>query len=687
VISNIGLISYSLSGIGYLALAILLLISWRGRIEGGMLLVAVLIQFVWSGLIAVNALTGYFSSDNIFIFEIVKNFAWTIFMLRLLNTGSDQKILRSLKYIFYLLIITTLFIVLFKQNIIIKIKQEYDVHLLKFVLLSFSIFGLVLVEQIYRNVKPEKRWAIKFLCIGLAALFAYDLYLYSDASLFENVDQVLWDARGIINLLSIPLIAISAKRNSSWSFDIFVSRHVVFYTTGVIAVGTYLILMSVAGYYLKIYGGTWGGFVQTIFLVGTILILFIVMSSGATRAKLRVFLSKHFYKNKYDYRDEWLRLIHNISDYKSAKYFKGHIIQTVACILQCRGGVLFLKEDEWFRCVSAWNCNEFEQKLSYSSVLVRFLNKCEWIIDIKEYKSKPAKYDGLTLPDWILDIPSVWLIIPLKHQYEVNGFFILLESEVNQHTNWEDRDLLKAAGRQISSYLALIQTSEALNQAEQFAAFNRLSAYVVHDLKNSVSQLELIIQNAKEHKNNPDFINDSFLTVGNVVTRMQKMLSQLKKMRFTESDTRIVNVKDALMKVVASRAAQIPVPELVAKNGDLSIYVEYERFINTMEHLVQNAQEATAEDGFVNIEITSEDDFVVIKVEDNGSGMSQFFIKERLFRPFDTTKGNAGMGIGVFEAKEFVSLNGGMITVNSAVDAGTVFEIKLPLHNEYNSDE
>jgi len=682
LISNIGIISYSISGVGYLALAILLLISWRGRIEGGMLLAAVVVQFLWSGLLATNSLTGIFSTYNIFTFEIIKIFFWTIFMLKLLNTGSDQKILPYMKYIFYTLIVAAIFIVLFKKNIIIKIEQEYDIHLLKFALLTFSIFGLVLVEQIYRNIQPEKKWAIKFLCIGLAALFAYDLYLYSDASLFEDIDTNLWDARGIINALSIPLIAISAKRNSKWSFDIFVSRHVVFYSTGVIAVGVYLILMSLSGYYLKIYGGSWGGFVQIVFLVGTMLILFVVMSSGTTRAKLRVFLSKHFYKNKYDYRDEWLRLIHNISDYKTTSFFKGHIIQTVACILQCRGGLLFLKESNGFHCASSWNCQDIDQNLTSSSSLVKFLNKHEWIIDVNEYRINQAKYDSLILPEWILDIPSVWLVIPLKHQYEINGFFILLESGINKHTNWEDRDLLKAAGRQISSYLAFIQTAEALNQAEQFAAFNRLSAYVVHDLKNSVSQLELIIQNAKEHKDNPDFITDSFLTVGNVVTRMQKMLNQLRKMRFTESETRKVNLKDALLKVVASRSAQNPVPELKTQNENLFVYVESERFINTMEHLVQNAQEATSEDGFVTIELTTNDDFAVIKVEDNGSGMTQYFIKERLFRPFDTTKGNAGMGIGVFEVKEFVNLNGGMIAVSSEIDAGTVFKIKLPLHNE-----
>lgn len=687
MLANIGLLSYSASGVGYFVLAVLLLVSWRGRIVGGILLAAVLTQIVWSGLVAFNAQTVYFSPHTIFVFEVVKFFAWTMFMLRLLNTGRIQRIPRYVCYAYYLLTALSIYIALFLQDFIMSVLHEYDMHLLVLILLVFSIMGLVLIEQIYRNLQPEKRWAIKFLCIGLGALFAYDLYLYSDALLFDKIDQTLWDARGIINLLSIPLIAISAKRNPKWSFDIFVSRHVVFYFTGVLAVSLYLILMFIAAYYLKIYGDTLGAFTQTVFLVGVVLVLFVVMSSGATRSKLRVFLSKHFYKNKYDYRDEWLRLINNISDYKSARYFKDNIIQTVACILQNRGGVLYLKEAGFYQCVSSWNCPAFEQKITLSSSLVKFMNKYEWIIDIKEYKAKQDRRSDLILPEWILNIPSAWLIVPLKHHYEVIGFFILLESGVNQHTNWEDRDLLKAVGRQVSSYLAFIQASEALTQAEQFAAFNRLSAYVVHDLKNSVSQLELIVKNAEEHQNNPDFISDSFLTVSNVVSRMQKMLSQLKKMRFAETDTRMVNVKEILSTVVANRSTQLPKPELHAEDKRLHVYVEPERFINIMEHLVQNAQEATDEDGNINIALTSNDDTVVIKVEDNGCGMTPDFIRERLFRPFDTTKGNAGMGIGVFEVKEFVKSIDGVITVESDVGVGTVFELKLPIRYENNFNE
>jgi len=679
LLTNVGFLGYLASSAGFFILAILLVISWRGRAEGGMLLAAVLIQTTWSGLLSYNSYAISFSSSALFLFEVIRSFFWLYFVLSILNAGTSRVISNYAYIALYLLTSTAVLLALFGNALVENIASEYNLHLLALILLIYAIIGFVLIEQLYRNVQPEKRWAIKFLCIGLGALFAYDLYIYANALLFDQVDQSLWDARGVVNTLIIPLIAISAKRNPNWSFDIFVSRHVVFYSTGIMAVGFYLVLMSFGGYYIKIYGGTWGAVAQTIFFVGAVIVLFVVLSSGKTRAKLKIFISKHFYKNKYDYREEWLRLIHNISEYKSATYFKDQIIQTVAGIVQSHGGALFLECTDGFRCESSWNCPQLEHEVPFQSSLVKFIHKFEWIIDIKEYKSNKEHYANLDIPDWILGMQSAWLIVPLKHNYKIIGFFLLLESNINQYLNWEDRDLLKAVGRQVSSYLAFIQTSEALSQAEQFDAFNRLSAYVVHDLKNQLSQLELVVKNAEQYKNNPDFIADAFLTVSNVVSKMQKMLGQLKKMHLTRSDARLVDLEKILDDVIKRRSAQIPKPKLSVIDKGLQIYIEVERLENALEHLIQNAQEAVEKSGTVEIQLSESDGYAIITVKDDGVGMTQSFIKQHLFKPFYTTKGNAGMGIGVYEVKEFVHAYNGVLNVESAPGQGSVFTIKLPI--------
>ncbi len=404
-----------------------------------------------------------------------------------------------------------------------------------------------------------------------------------------------------------------------------------------------------------------------------------MLSSGTTRGKIKVFLAKHFYKNKYDYREEWLRLIHHISEYKSPKYFKEQVIQSLTGILQSQGGGLFTLEGDYYHCETVWNMNFVEGSIHCSDPFIKFLIRYEWIIDIKEYKARPDLYKGLVLPEMLAKLPSGWLIVPLKHNYSLMGFILLSESPINESINWEDRDLLKAIARQISSYLALTKISEELNEAQQFNTFNRLSAYVVHDLKNLVSQLELIVKNATKYSDNPDFVADAMLTVDNVVNRMQKLLSQLKKTQFIASESRNVFVNEVIVNVMQRCKDKKPDVAFVNKADYVSVFVDPERFEHILEHLVDNAQEATPDEGSITIELDVEDDFVVVQIEDTGRGMDLDFIKQRLFKPFDTTKGNAGMGIGVFEAKEFIKYHHGVLDVRSEVGVGTVFTIKLPI--------
>src|SRR5690606_11465475 len=109
--------------------------------------------------------------------------------------------------------------------------------------------------QIYRNARESQRNDLKHIGLGLAALFTYDLVLYSHATLFGGVNELLWSVRGIVASFCVPLIAVSAQRNPNWSVGIFVSRQVVFHTATLIGAGIYLLVMAGIGYYIRLFGG------------------------------------------------------------------------------------------------------------------------------------------------------------------------------------------------------------------------------------------------------------------------------------------------------------------------------------------------------------------------------------------------------------------------------------------------
>jgi putative PEP-CTERM system histidine kinase len=259
------------------------------------------------------------------------------------------------------------------------------------------------------------------------------------------------------------------------------------------------------------------------------------------------------------------------------------------------------------------------------------------------------------------------------------AFIVLLRSPSRGTLNWEDSDLLKTVGRQAASYLVLWQATDALAESRQFEAFNRLSAYIVHDLKNLVAQLDLVVDNARRHLNKPGFVKDAMKTVGSASAKMNRLLGQLRKGRAERGVASSVNLGTVLSEVVAARSTSSPQPLLEACSQELRISADRDRLSAVIEHLIQNAQEATPPDGGVRVRMSGNGDWALVEIEDDGCGMDAGFIADRLFKPFDTTKGNAGMGVGVYESREFVHGLGGEITVESAPRRGTLFRVKLPV--------
>jgi putative PEP-CTERM system histidine kinase len=238
-------------------------------------------------------------------------------------------------------------------------------------------------------------------------------------------------------------------------------------------------------------------------------------------------------------------------------------------------------------------------------------------------------------------------------------------------------DLLKIAGNQAASYLAQYEAANALMVARQFESFNRMSTFVVHDLKNLVSQLSLLMSNAERHKHNPEFQQDMIETVDFSVQKMKLLLQKLSRSVAPEH-AGALSIERLLKQAVALKAAFEPKPVLTVAEPGLTVLADWERLERVVGHLIQNAIEATAKDGRVEIELARAGEAVVIRITDNGEGMSEEFIRERLFKPFESTK-SAGMGIGVFESQEYIQELGGVLEVTSVPAQGSTFTIMLPL--------
>ncbi len=553
-----------------------------------------------------------------------------------------------------------------------------DLRLLAHV--SFAIIGLVLVEQLYRSVNKEQRWAIKYLCLSLAAIFAFDFIIYSKSLLFGQIDFMLWNSRGLISALCAPLLAISFSRLQDNQEQVTVSRTIVVHTTVLFGAGLYMILMSLAGYYIKNFGGSWGAIVQTFFIFLAVILLLILFASGTIRAYIKVYFNKHFFQHQYDYREEWIKLSREIATLHSLEGLSQFIIKTLADFVGSSGGGLWSTNDQGVFYLAENYSLGFDSDTIFNAddEFINFLNETQWVIDFCEFKNNPEMYDKVDLSPW-LTYKNVWLIVPLLQQNKVVAFVVLTQPLVMRQLNYEDHDLLRTVGMQLSNALALSKVTDDLSRARQFEAYSRFSAFLVHDIKNLVAQVSMIVKNAETHKRNPEFIDDAIDTLENVVNKMERLLAQLKKGEVKAITISAVNLVSIISDVVLQQAGNLPTVTINCALNECLVYADKGRLIAILGHLVQNSQDATQDNGNITISLICLDSFALIELSDTGCGMEHTFISERLFKPFDTTKGNAGMGIGVYEAREYIVSQGGGISVTSELGVGTIFSIRYPL--------
>lgn len=679
--SAFGAISYGAAAGAFLLLTMLLVTSWQGRAQGARLIVATAMTSIWAAGLAWQAWDRSIPLVWIYTLEILRDGAW-LFALTGLAHGVLPRFLAVGSQLLWIgLLLAGWALAIMQARILV---DEGPGVLLAPSGLFVALAVLVALEQIYRNANATGRYGFKFLAAGLGGVFAYDLFLYSQAELLKTISEDLWLARGLVNAMLVPLIAIAARRNPHWSLDVFVSRQVVTFTTAVMAVGVYLLFMAVGGYFVRQVGGSWGAAANALFFTGALAVLAVIVLSGTVRRRLRVFVSKHFYRNKYDYRIEWLRFVETLSS-SSENDIRRTSLQAIAQIFDSPGAVMYVVNDSarGFVPVAAWpmrleNLPDLEA-LSNDQEMVRFVADNHWVVDLREYSETPEVYQNIDVPQWLRRVPKLRVVSPLLEPLGLTGFVLLYEPPPPFELTFEDRDLLKTVGRHVATIVAQHEADRRLAESRQFEAYHRLTAFMMHDLKNAVAQLQLVVRNAEKHKHKPEFVDDAIGTIANAVERITRLIEQLRESgrRSVADEVDMLGlVRDSLARCADRR----PVPTLAeAAESNVRVRADHYRLSAVLEHILRNAQDATGADGEIAVTVATGDGRVRIEVADTGCGMSPDFVRERLFRPFDSTKGSRGMGIGAYQVREYVRSLGGEVEVQSSPGSGTRFRINLPI--------
>jgi putative PEP-CTERM system histidine kinase len=683
-ITAITLSSYGIAGAAYAAFALFLFRKEKlPGVETGpkpwAIRVAALLSVLWSGLVLAYTLwPATLLHPLIQIADILRYGAWYFFMLGILRVDRPSARAPFLASAAFALGVLLVIGIALQGLAATDVGGDMVLQATLLHALILVVVALFLLEQMFRNTSADSRWNIKPLSLGLGAAFLFDFYIYSEALLFKRIDADAIAIRGFVHALVVPLLVLSSVRSHNWLSQLRLSQRMMVHTTSLMAAGGYLLLVAAVGYYVRYFGGDWGRALQLAAAFMALLILGVLVFSGSIRAKVRVWVGKHFFRYRYDYREEWLKFTRTLSGQDSPRSMGEQVIRGLADMVESPAGSLWLRDPvrNGYSQFSRWNMPTVEGLEAQGSDLCRFLLDRGWVVNLEEYRSTPARYEGLRLPDWLSRLENAWLVVPLAIGSELIGFVVLSRARTPVEVNWEVNDLLRTAASQAAGFLAQMLAAEALLEARKFESFNRMSAFVVHDLKNIVAQLSLMLKNAERHRDNPEFQADMLSTVEHAVEKMRQLMLQLREGATPPGVAYGVNLVKLFTRIEEAKRRSGRVVEVIGQ-APLVVRGDAERLERVFGHLVQNALDATPVEGRVWVKLAREAGSAQVEVGDTGHGMSPEFIRERLFKPFQTTK-QAGMGIGAYESFQYVRELGGDIQVESEVGVGTRITVKLP---------
>lgn len=675
MISDIG---YGLNSLAYLVLLLLLFTVRKPGLAKYLLILATATTLFWSTSM-VTVLFGPISLSWLLSVDALKQAAWLLFLAGCLqdNFKSFSEVIRRPATIFIMLPAVLAFVVPY--------FIWFDASWRYLILIVLALEVLILLEVLYRQADNDQ-WAYKPLVLYLGATHLFEFVTYANATMVNQVEVGYIAARGYIYFLLIPFLVVAIRRIRHWGVDIFISRDVVLHSSLLLVAGAYLFIMAVLGYAINYIGGSWGATVQVILVVMSLALLVTVFLSNSFRTKCKIFITKHFFANQFDYRVEWMKLTKTLShsmDEPNTVYENG--LKGILDAIKYDSGKLYKCSKSSFELLASMQplaASEHENDIL--TTLCNYSEKSAWLVDVNDYNIKPFNYKGLQLDREDLKEWGYQLYLPLFNDDKLWGFAVLSPGDKEQiHLNWEVRDYLTAITEQVSMFILHHEASKTVAENAQFAAFSRMSAFVVHDLKNVLAQVDLILANSQQHKHNPEFIDDTFETLEHTKARMGNMLKQLTEKNLDNAENHAAFLLSTItQEVIETRCmGMAPTPQLHC-TSETSVYVDREKISNVLYHLISNAQQATQDSGSVEVVIMldEQNQRQLIFIEDSGTGMEQAFIENRLFKPFDTTKGNAGMGIGAYDAKTYMESIGGKLTVQSELGKGSCFTLAFLLN-------
>jgi len=543
------------------------------------------------------------------------------------------------------------------------------------------------LERTFRASVGTMRWRIKYLMLGLAVLFGTKIYVTSQALLYSAIQIPLVTISAASALVACSLIAISLFRSRLSDVDIYPSHSVLRHSLTALLAGSYLLLVGILAKAVSVLGGNASLPIEALLVILGLVGTTMLVLSDRLRQKTRRFVSRHFRRPLYDYRKVWLTFTGRTTSLMHETDFCRAVAKLVAENFEVLSSTIWLVDQEKDKLAFAAST-----ALSESSAcnLANSLDNIHELIEVMRAHPHPVDID-LSHETWVEALkrcnPEYFhqgggrVCVPLVSGGEVIGLITLGDRVSGESFSTEDLDLLRCMGDQVAAGLRNIKLSQRLVQAKEMEAFQTMSAFFVHDLKNTASTLSLMLQNMSLHFKDPAFQEDAVRGLSKSVTHLNNLINELTVLRqgieFKPLDSDLNQVGAAAL-VGLDGTEDLPLMKHLSPLPRIPL--DPAQMQKVVTNLVMNAKEAAASGGEIRVETSRRNGWVILSVADDGCDISPEFIGRSLFRPFQSTK-KKGLGIGMFHSKMIVDAHRGRIEVESEKGKGTTFRVWLPVPN------
>ncbi len=612
---------------------------------------------------------------------------WLAFSVTYARGNASMFLRRWLPAIAGLLIVVPVIALLFRHDLFASDQNVWRLGNSGRVIHIFLVVGatavLMNIERTFRSAVGLMRWPLKFMVIGLATLFLARVYTSTEFLIFLSIDPTLDLLNGVALAICAIMGFIAQTRARGFMLDLYPSPTLLYRSFAIMLIGGYLLVVGFLAKVLAALGVGKNFSLQSFVLLLALVLLGLLSVSDRVRLQVKRFVSLHLRRPVYDVQKIWRRF----SEATAGHMDEGEL---------CRATVNWVAETFDVLSVTLWlvpqrdrppvfgastSLSETEANKRVTSDAVESLEKLRlhgapididaqresWLEPLRQWQPTRFAHGGHRVS------------IPVTSGEELVAVMMLGDRVAGVPFSLQDLDLLKCVADQIAGDLVRIRLSGRLLEAKEMQAFQTMATFFVHDLKNTAWTLSLLVENLRAHFDRPEFREEAVRAVSKSVARINDLIGRIGSLRDELRLTRAPADVNEIAEGAVKECRGMTDVRLVKHLGPVPpVPVDREQMHKVIVNLLLNAREASRPGGEIRLVTERRDGFGVVSVEDQGCGMTAEFLKQRLFKPFQTTK-KKGIGIGMFQSKMIVEAHGGRIEVDSQEGTGTTFRVLLPI--------